>query len=288
MIDIQEAVMEAVPVQKGAAVEARAAQGVPSQGLPQARREARRAPLARCPRRRLLHDGEGRDGGDPGPERLGEVDAGPSALDAPPAGRRVCAHPRARRRGRASGGPQAREPRVRRGVLLQEDVGVGEPQLRRPLLRDDLQGDPGEDSGDPRARGIPARPTGRADGGALARDAAEGRARPRLAHVTGRPAPRRADDGARSRSKLEVQEFIREIRDSHDSTILLCTHDLGEAEILANRVASSTAAGCSRSSRRTRSSSATRRRRWRRRSSPRPAREFEAEDDEDDDREVFA
>jgi ABC-2 type transport system ATP-binding protein len=42
--------------------------------------------------------------------------------------------------------------------------------------------------------------------------------------------------GLDPRSKLEVQEFIREIRDSHDSTILLCTHDLGEAEILANRV----------------------------------------------------
>ena len=42
--------------------------------------------------------------------------------------------------------------------------------------------------------------------------------------------------GLDPRSKLEVQEFVREIRDSHDSTILLCTHDLGEAEALANRV----------------------------------------------------
>jgi ABC-2 type transport system ATP-binding protein len=42
--------------------------------------------------------------------------------------------------------------------------------------------------------------------------------------------------GLDPRSKLEVQEFIREIRDTHDSTILLCTHDLGEAEVLANRV----------------------------------------------------
>jgi ABC-2 type transport system ATP-binding protein len=42
--------------------------------------------------------------------------------------------------------------------------------------------------------------------------------------------------GLDPRSKLEVQEFIREIRDSHDSTILLCTHDLVEAEALANRV----------------------------------------------------
>ena len=42
--------------------------------------------------------------------------------------------------------------------------------------------------------------------------------------------------GLDPRSKLEVQDFIREIRVSHDSTILLCTHDLHEAEMLAERV----------------------------------------------------
>ncbi|HEV3479409.1 MAG TPA: ATP-binding cassette domain-containing protein [Gaiellaceae bacterium] len=42
--------------------------------------------------------------------------------------------------------------------------------------------------------------------------------------------------GLDPRSKLEVQEFIREIRDTHDATILLCTHDLVEAEQLAERV----------------------------------------------------
>src|SRR6266511_4160693 len=42
--------------------------------------------------------------------------------------------------------------------------------------------------------------------------------------------------GLDPRSKLEVQEFIREIRSSHDSTILLCTHDLAEAETLASRI----------------------------------------------------
>jgi ABC-2 type transport system ATP-binding protein len=42
--------------------------------------------------------------------------------------------------------------------------------------------------------------------------------------------------GLDPRSKLEVQEFIREIRTTHDSTILLCTHDLAEAEGLAERV----------------------------------------------------
>jgi ABC-2 type transport system ATP-binding protein len=42
--------------------------------------------------------------------------------------------------------------------------------------------------------------------------------------------------GLDPRSKLEVQDFIREIRETHDATILLCTHDLREAEILAERV----------------------------------------------------
>jgi ABC-2 type transport system ATP-binding protein len=42
--------------------------------------------------------------------------------------------------------------------------------------------------------------------------------------------------GLDPRSKLEVQEFIREIRQSQDSTVLLCTHDLAEAETLADRV----------------------------------------------------
>jgi ABC-2 type transport system ATP-binding protein len=42
--------------------------------------------------------------------------------------------------------------------------------------------------------------------------------------------------GLDPRSKLEVQEFIREVRRVHDATILLCTHDLDEAELLADRV----------------------------------------------------
>jgi ABC-2 type transport system ATP-binding protein len=42
--------------------------------------------------------------------------------------------------------------------------------------------------------------------------------------------------GLDPRSKLEVQEFIREVRTTHDATILLCTHDLQEAELLADRV----------------------------------------------------
>ena len=42
--------------------------------------------------------------------------------------------------------------------------------------------------------------------------------------------------GLDPRSKLEVQEFIQEVRGVHDATILLCTHDLDEAEKLADRI----------------------------------------------------
>src|SRR5687768_6945638 len=42
--------------------------------------------------------------------------------------------------------------------------------------------------------------------------------------------------GLDPRSKLEVQEFVREVRVTHDATVLLCTHDLAEAEALADRV----------------------------------------------------
>jgi ABC-2 type transport system ATP-binding protein len=42
--------------------------------------------------------------------------------------------------------------------------------------------------------------------------------------------------GLDPRSKLEVQAFIRTLRERHDSTILLCTHDMAEAEALADRI----------------------------------------------------
>lgn len=94
--------------------------------------------------------------------------------------------------------------------------------------------------------------------------------------------------GLDPRSKLEVQEFIREIRETHDSTILLCTHDLAEAEALADRVgildrgqllALETADDLKRrygaDTLEEAFFSAT-------------GRAFEHEDDEDDEREVFA
>src|SRR3954449_1566415 len=42
--------------------------------------------------------------------------------------------------------------------------------------------------------------------------------------------------GLDPRSKREVQEFIRQVRRTHDTTTLLCTHDMAEAETLADRV----------------------------------------------------
>jgi ABC-2 type transport system ATP-binding protein len=42
--------------------------------------------------------------------------------------------------------------------------------------------------------------------------------------------------GLDPRSKREVQQFIADMRELHDTTILLCTHDMTEAESLAERV----------------------------------------------------
>jgi ABC-2 type transport system ATP-binding protein len=43
--------------------------------------------------------------------------------------------------------------------------------------------------------------------------------------------------GLDPRSKLDVQQFVHELRNEHDATILLCTHDMAEAESLCDRVA---------------------------------------------------
>jgi ABC-2 type transport system ATP-binding protein len=94
--------------------------------------------------------------------------------------------------------------------------------------------------------------------------------------------------GLDPRSKVEVQRFIREIRAAHDATILLCTHDLAEAESLAERVgildrgrllALEPAAALKR-----RYGSSTLEEAF----FAATGREFEEEGEEDDDREVFA
>jgi len=94
--------------------------------------------------------------------------------------------------------------------------------------------------------------------------------------------------GLDPRSKLEVQDFIREVRRVHDATILLCTHDLAEAEALAERIgildrgrllALEPAADLER-----RYHAATLEEAF----FAATGRTFEDEADEDDDREVFA
>lgn len=42
--------------------------------------------------------------------------------------------------------------------------------------------------------------------------------------------------GLDPRSKKDVQKLIRSIKQGHDSSILLCTHDMGEAEELCDRI----------------------------------------------------
>jgi ABC-2 type transport system ATP-binding protein len=42
--------------------------------------------------------------------------------------------------------------------------------------------------------------------------------------------------GLDPRSKKDVQAFVRRIREQHDASILLCTHDMDEAEELCDRV----------------------------------------------------
>lgn len=42
--------------------------------------------------------------------------------------------------------------------------------------------------------------------------------------------------GLDPRSKRDVQEVVRKIRSDHDASILLCTHDMGEAEELCDRI----------------------------------------------------
>jgi ABC-2 type transport system ATP-binding protein len=43
--------------------------------------------------------------------------------------------------------------------------------------------------------------------------------------------------GLDPRSKRDVQALVRQLRAEHDATILLCTHDLDEAEALCDRIA---------------------------------------------------
>ncbi len=133
----------------------------------------------------------------PGPERLGQVDDDPPALDAAPARRRNGAHLRARRVQGVEDDPATREPRLGRGLVLQEDVGHGEPRLRGALLRHDLRRRRTRRSRTSSSGSASRRSGRRVDGEPLARHAAEGRAGARAPDVAGAAPARRADDRAR-------------------------------------------------------------------------------------------
>ena len=134
-------------------------------------------------------------------------------------------------------GAEAREPRLGRGVLLQEDVGRREPVVRGAVLRHDRRRDArtrsrrsSSGSASPsKRRGEPMENLSRG----MQQKVALARA------LLTSPVLLLLDEpttGLDPRSKLEVQEFIEEMRAEHDATILLCTHDLAEAEALADRV----------------------------------------------------
>ena len=134
-------------------------------------------------------------------------------------------------------GPAARQPRLGRGELLQEDVAVGEPPLRGALLRHDAVAR--RRSRSPRSServGFP--PDRRTEPMENLSRGMQQKVALARALLTS-PVLLLLDEpttGLDPRSKLEVQDFIREMRALHDSTILLCTHDLDEAEALAERV----------------------------------------------------
>jgi ABC-2 type transport system ATP-binding protein len=43
--------------------------------------------------------------------------------------------------------------------------------------------------------------------------------------------------GLDPRSKKDVQKFVHDLRDNHDATIVICSHDMDEAESLCDRIA---------------------------------------------------
>ena len=43
--------------------------------------------------------------------------------------------------------------------------------------------------------------------------------------------------GLDPRSKKDVQRFVHDLRDNYDATIIICTHDMDEAENLCERIA---------------------------------------------------
>ena len=160
---------------------------------------AQAAEARRGARGRDVHDGARRVRRHPGPERLGQVNAGPAAVDAAAARRRQRDDLRPRRRQGVARRAAARQPCVGRGLVLQEDVVGGEPLVRGAVLRHGPARDATRRSPRSSSRvGFPIGPQARGHGAPVPRHAAEGRACARAADVTRPAAARRADDRARS------------------------------------------------------------------------------------------
>ena len=136
---------------------------------------------------------------------------------------------RARRRGRtpARCGGSCNRVSVE-ASLLQEDVRGREPRATRPASTACARADARADPGDPRRASASRRSRAREPMENLSRGMQQKVALARALLTAPDPAPaRRADDGPRPALKLEVQDFIREVRaDARRRPILLCTHDL--------------------------------------------------------------
>jgi len=133
-------------------------------------------------------------------------------LDAPAPRRWHRAHLRPRRFRRVPRRAPPRQPRLRGGLVLQEDVGGREPRLRGALLRDDSGRDRPEAARDPQAGGLPCGTQPRADGSAVPWDAAEGGAGARPPDLADPAPPRRADH--RSRPALQARGAAVHPRDA--------------------------------------------------------------------------
>ena len=112
-----------------------------------------------------------------------------------------------------------------------------EPQLRGALLRADAPRDDG--TGSPRSSGRSASPSS----GGTSRWRTSRAACSRRSRSRARSSPRRCCSCSTSRRRASTRARSSRCRSSsarcgkiHDATILLCTHDLAEAEALADRV----------------------------------------------------